>query len=110
MVSRAPGGLGHYTVEAQCRQIQFVDERFNNPDRVASGKLAGPGSRVIDELVDHHVRVGSDSHCRLIDKQDLGLTSRSGGDAFVEDDLLAQDQPTWRGTRRNTSRLWVDRA
>src|SRR5215813_4979136 len=34
MVSWAPGGLGDYTVEAQCRQIQFVDERFNNPDRV----------------------------------------------------------------------------
>src|SRR6476620_5599067 len=34
MVSRAPGGLRDYTVEAQCRQIQFVDERFNNPDRV----------------------------------------------------------------------------
>ena len=30
----APGGLGDDTVEAQCRQIQFVDERFNNPDRV----------------------------------------------------------------------------
>src|SRR6516162_4924342 len=34
MVSRASGGLGDYTVEPQCRQIQFVDERFNNPDRV----------------------------------------------------------------------------
>jgi hypothetical protein len=34
MVSRAPGGLGDDTVEPQCRQIQFVDERFNNPDRV----------------------------------------------------------------------------
>ena len=34
MVSRAPGGLGDDTVKAQCRQIQFVDERFNNPDRV----------------------------------------------------------------------------
>jgi hypothetical protein len=34
MVSRASGGLGDYTVEPQCRQIQFVDEPFNNPDRV----------------------------------------------------------------------------
>jgi hypothetical protein len=34
MVSRAPGGLGNDTVEAQCCQIQFVDERFNHPDRV----------------------------------------------------------------------------
>src|SRR6516225_982934 len=34
MVSRASGGLGDDTVEPQCRQIQFVDERFNNPDRV----------------------------------------------------------------------------
>src|SRR4029453_10515605 len=34
MVSWASGGLGDDTVEAQCRQIQFVDERFNNPDRV----------------------------------------------------------------------------
>src|SRR6516165_8197964 len=34
MVSWASGGLGHDTVEPQCRQIQFVDERFNNPDRV----------------------------------------------------------------------------
>src|SRR5215467_1886799 len=34
MVSWAPGGLRDDTVEAQCRQIQFVDERFNNPDRV----------------------------------------------------------------------------
>jgi hypothetical protein len=34
MVRWAPGGLGDDTVEAQCRQIQFVDERFNNPDRV----------------------------------------------------------------------------
>src|SRR5215471_10547941 len=34
MVSRASGGLGDYTIEAQFRQIQFVDERFNNPDRV----------------------------------------------------------------------------
>jgi len=34
MVSWPSGGLGDYTVEAQCRQIQFVDERFNNPDRV----------------------------------------------------------------------------
>src|ERR1700758_3334610 len=34
MVSWAPGGLGDDTVEAQCRQIQFVDERFNNLDRV----------------------------------------------------------------------------
>jgi len=34
MISRAPSGLGDDTVEAQCRQIQFVDERFNNPDRV----------------------------------------------------------------------------
>ena len=34
MVSRASGGFGDYTVEPQCRQIQFVDERFNNPDRV----------------------------------------------------------------------------
>jgi hypothetical protein len=34
MVRWAPGGLGDYTVEAQCRQIQFVDERLNNPDRV----------------------------------------------------------------------------
>src|SRR5262249_31931754 len=32
--SWAPGGLGHDTVEPQCHQIQFVDERFNNPDRV----------------------------------------------------------------------------
>ena len=36
MVSWAPGGLGDYTVEAQCRQIQFVDERFDNPDRSTS--------------------------------------------------------------------------
>src|SRR5215467_15956134 len=34
MVRWAPGGLGDDTVEAQCRQIQLVDERFNNPDRV----------------------------------------------------------------------------
>src|SRR6516164_8951668 len=34
MVSRTSGGLGDDTVEPQCRQIQFVDERFNNPDRV----------------------------------------------------------------------------
>ena len=34
MVSRAPSGLGDDTLEPQCRQIQFVDERFNNPDRV----------------------------------------------------------------------------
>src|SRR6516225_3738995 len=34
MVSRASGGLGDDTIEAQCRQIQFVDECFNNPDRV----------------------------------------------------------------------------
>ena len=34
MVSRASSGLGDDTVEPQCRQIQFVDERFNNPDRV----------------------------------------------------------------------------
>src|SRR6516165_10731018 len=34
MVSWASGGLGDDTVEPQCRQIQFVDERFNNPDRV----------------------------------------------------------------------------
>src|SRR5262244_3407279 len=34
MVRWAPGGLGDDTVEPQCRQIQFVDERFNNPDRV----------------------------------------------------------------------------
>src|SRR5215472_15555757 len=34
MVRWAPGGLGDETVETQCRQIQFVDERFNNPDRV----------------------------------------------------------------------------
>src|SRR6516162_9670855 len=34
MVSRAPSGLGDVTLEPQCRQIQFVDERFNNPDRV----------------------------------------------------------------------------
>ena len=34
MVSRPPGGLGDNTVEAQCRQIQFVDERFNHPYRV----------------------------------------------------------------------------
>src|SRR5215467_5552449 len=34
MVSRASGGLGDDTVEPQCRQIQFIDERFNNPDRV----------------------------------------------------------------------------
>src|SRR5215813_8849695 len=34
MVSRASDGLGDYTIEPQCRQIQFVDERFNNPDRV----------------------------------------------------------------------------
>jgi hypothetical protein len=30
MVSRASGSLGDDTVEPQCRQIQFVDERFNN--------------------------------------------------------------------------------
>src|SRR5215472_1813045 len=34
MVRWTPGGLGDDTVEAQCRQIQFVDERFNNPNRV----------------------------------------------------------------------------
>src|SRR5215469_3660116 len=34
MVSRASGGLGDDTVEPPWRQIQFVDERFNNPDRV----------------------------------------------------------------------------
>jgi hypothetical protein len=34
MVRWAAGGLGDYTVKAQCRQIQFVDEGFNNPDRV----------------------------------------------------------------------------
>ncbi len=34
MVSRPAGGLRDDTVEAQCRQIQFVDERFNHPDRV----------------------------------------------------------------------------
>src|ERR1700752_1175563 len=34
MVRWAPSGLGDDTVEAQCRQIQFVDKRFNNPDRV----------------------------------------------------------------------------
>src|SRR5246500_2890752 len=34
MVSRASGGLGDDTVEPQCRQIHFIDERFNNPDRV----------------------------------------------------------------------------
>jgi hypothetical protein len=34
MIGRPPSGLGNDTVEAQCRQIQFVDKRFNNPDRV----------------------------------------------------------------------------
>ena len=34
MVSWTPNGLGDDTVEAQCRQIHLVDERFNNPDRV----------------------------------------------------------------------------
>ena len=34
MVRWASGGLRDDTVEAQCRQIQFLDERFNNPDRV----------------------------------------------------------------------------
>src|SRR5262245_13591583 len=33
MVRWAPGGLGDDTVEAQCRQIQLVNKRFNNPDR-----------------------------------------------------------------------------
>jgi hypothetical protein len=34
MVRWAPSGLGDDTLEAQCCQIQFVDERFNNPDWV----------------------------------------------------------------------------
>src|SRR6516165_6062294 len=39
MVSRASGGLGDDTIEPQCRQIQFVDECFNNPDRVVLGHV-----------------------------------------------------------------------
>ena len=34
MVTRATGRLGDNTREAQDRQIQFIDERFNHPDRV----------------------------------------------------------------------------
>jgi hypothetical protein len=34
MVRRATGRLGDDTLKAQCRQIQFVDERLNHADRV----------------------------------------------------------------------------
>ena len=47
MVSWAPGGLGDDTVEPHCRQIQFVDERFNNPDRVVLRHVVSGSQRII---------------------------------------------------------------
>jgi hypothetical protein len=76
----------------------------------AGRQLAGAGRRVVDELVDHHVRIRPDGHRRLIDKKNLGLTFRPGGDALVEDDVLSEHQPPWRRARRDTGGLRVDRA
>jgi hypothetical protein len=38
------GGLGDNTLKAQCRQIHFVDERFNHPDRVVLPSRSHLGS------------------------------------------------------------------
>jgi len=73
-------------------------------------ELAGPGGRVEDELVDHHVGVRADGHRRLVDKQDLGLTFRPRGDAFLEDDVLPEDQLSRRGSRPDPGGVGVDRA
>jgi hypothetical protein len=72
------------------------------------GKLAGPGRRVIDELVDHHVRVRPDGQRRLIDEQDLGLACRLSGDTLVVDDVLSDQQLARRGTRCDAGGLGVD--
>jgi hypothetical protein len=78
--------------------------------RCAHRQLAGAGFRVIDELVDRQVGIGTDRHRRLIEKQQLGLPVGFGGDALVEHDFLADDQLSHGSAGRPAGRLGIDRA
>jgi len=62
--------------------------------RRAHRQFSGAALRVIDELIDRQIGIGTDRHRGFIEKQQLGLPGRGGGDVFVENDVLANQQPT----------------
>ncbi len=76
--------------------------------RRAHRQLAGAALRVINELIDREIGIGADRHRRFIEKHELGLPGFAGGDAFVEDDVLADHQPARRRAWRRPGRIGID--
>ena len=81
-----------------------------NPARRAHRQLAGAALRVIDELINGQIGIRPDRHGRLVNEQQLGLAGFACGNALVEHDILADDEPACRAARRRALRFGIDRA
>src|SRR6185312_8991872 len=73
----------------RCRRLaELAADIAEDAARRAERLGAGAGLRVVDELVDRHVRIRSDAHRRFVDEQNLRLAVGAGGDVLVEDDIF----------------------
>src|SRR5690606_41146403 len=60
--------------------------------RYRKGQLSGGSVRIVDEAVEHYLRVRPDGEGRLVEKEELGLTLFGGDDPLLEDDVLTDDE------------------
>jgi hypothetical protein len=55
--------------------------------------LARPGRRIIDEIIDREIRVGTDGENRLIEQHELHARFRGAADFVAEVDFLTARRP-----------------
>ncbi len=71
---------------------QAPADKAHQTARQAERHLAGAPVGVVDEFVDDEFRIRGDGHRALVQHQQLSLALLAGLDAFVEDDVVADDQ------------------